>query len=124
VRLSLFDLGGAFGEISRDSDDPRSLLPPKKLVPNDAPNHSKNSSPIAEAFNGSTALSFRKQKPRATFQRLLVVAAIEKFLSAAWDVVGVSRRKPELPSGRMLSFCRSICGTKKRARAAFFLVSG
>ena len=31
---------------------------------------------------------------------LLGVAAIEKFLSAGWDVVGVSRRKPELPSGR------------------------
>ena len=27
---------------------------------------------------------------------LLGVAAIEKFLSAGWDVVGVSRRKPEL----------------------------
>jgi nucleoside-diphosphate-sugar epimerase len=31
---------------------------------------------------------------------LLGVAAIEKFRSAGWDVVGVSRRKPELPSGR------------------------
>jgi nucleoside-diphosphate-sugar epimerase len=28
---------------------------------------------------------------------LLGVAAIEKFLSSGWDVVGVSRRKPELP---------------------------
>ena len=51
----LFDLGGAFGEISRDSDDPRSLLPPKKLVPNDAPNHSKNRSPSerSSTFNCS-----------------------------------------------------------------------
>src|ERR1700730_13777457 len=31
---------------------------------------------------------------------LLGVAAIEKFLSAGWAVVGVSRRKPELLSGR------------------------
>lgn len=31
---------------------------------------------------------------------LLGVAAIEKFLSAGWEVIGVSRRKPELPSGR------------------------
>jgi nucleoside-diphosphate-sugar epimerase len=31
---------------------------------------------------------------------LLGVAAIEKFLSAGFKVVGVSRRKPELPSGR------------------------
>ena len=29
---------------------------------------------------------------------LLGVAAIEKFLSAGWDVVGVSRRKPKLPT--------------------------
>ena len=27
---------------------------------------------------------------------LLGVAAIEKFLSAGWEVIGVSRRKPEL----------------------------
>jgi NAD(P)-dependent dehydrogenase (short-subunit alcohol dehydrogenase family) len=30
---------------------------------------------------------------------LLGVAAIERFLFAGWEVVGVSRRKPELPSG-------------------------
>ena len=35
---------------------------------------------------------------------LLGVAAIEKFLSAGWDVVGVSRRKPELFSGREIEF--------------------
>ena len=35
---------------------------------------------------------------------LLGVAAIEKFLSAGWEVVGVSRRKPELPSGRDVEF--------------------
>ena len=34
---------------------------------------------------------------------LLGVAAIEKFLAAGWEVVGVSRRKPELPSGRDVS---------------------
>ena len=31
---------------------------------------------------------------------LIGVAAIESFLAAGWDVVGISRRKPELPSGR------------------------
>jgi nucleoside-diphosphate-sugar epimerase len=35
---------------------------------------------------------------------LLGVAAIEKFLSAGWDVVGVSRSKPDLPSGREIDF--------------------
>ena len=35
---------------------------------------------------------------------LLGVAAIQKFLSVGWEVVGVSRRKPELPSGRDVEF--------------------
>jgi NAD(P)-dependent dehydrogenase (short-subunit alcohol dehydrogenase family) len=44
---------------------------------------------------------------------LLGVAAIEKFLSADWEVVGVSRRKPERLAAATLTFCRSICGTRK-----------
>ena len=39
---------------------------------------------------------------------LLGVAGIDRFLSAGWEVVGVSRRKPELPSGRDLNFCPLI----------------
>ncbi|MEZ0053370.1 nucleoside-diphosphate-sugar epimerase [Mycobacterium sp. MAA66] len=35
---------------------------------------------------------------------LIGIAAIEKFLDAGWDVVGISRRKPELPSGRDFDF--------------------
>jgi NADP-dependent 3-hydroxy acid dehydrogenase YdfG len=35
---------------------------------------------------------------------LIGVAAIESFLAAGWDVIGVSRRKPELPSGRDFEF--------------------
>ena len=35
---------------------------------------------------------------------LIGVAAIESFLSADWDVVGVSRRKLDLPSGREFRF--------------------
>ena len=35
---------------------------------------------------------------------LLGIAAIEKFLSAGWEVIGVSRRKPELFSGREIEF--------------------
>jgi nucleoside-diphosphate-sugar epimerase len=35
---------------------------------------------------------------------LIGVAAIEAFLSAGWDLVGISRRKPALPSGRSFDF--------------------
>jgi nucleoside-diphosphate-sugar epimerase len=35
---------------------------------------------------------------------LLGVAAIEKFLDAGAEVIGVSRRKPELSSGRQIEF--------------------
>ena len=50
---------------------------------------------------------------------LLGVAAIEKFLSADWEVVGVSRRKPELPSGRDIEFLSVDLRDKEAARAAF-----
>ena len=50
---------------------------------------------------------------------LLGVAAIEKFLSAGWDVVGVSRLKPELPSGRDVEFLSVDLQDEKTARAAF-----
>jgi nucleoside-diphosphate-sugar epimerase len=50
---------------------------------------------------------------------LLGVAAIEKFLSAGWQVVGVSRRKPELPSGRHIEFLRVDLRDEQAARAAF-----
>jgi nucleoside-diphosphate-sugar epimerase len=50
---------------------------------------------------------------------LLGVAAIEKFLSAGWDVVGVSLRKPKLPSGRDIQFLSVDLRDEKAARAAF-----
>jgi nucleoside-diphosphate-sugar epimerase len=50
---------------------------------------------------------------------LLGVAAIEKFLSAGWEVVGVSRRKPELPSGRNIEFLSVDLRDKQAARLAF-----
>jgi NAD(P)-dependent dehydrogenase (short-subunit alcohol dehydrogenase family) len=49
---------------------------------------------------------------------LLGVAAIEKFLSAGWEVV-VSRRKPELPSGRDIEFLSVDLRAKRAARLAF-----
>src|ERR1700720_902603 len=50
---------------------------------------------------------------------LLGVAAIEKFLDAGWEVVGVSRRKPELPSGRAVDFLSVDRRDEESARAAF-----
>ena len=53
---------------------------------------------------------------------LLGVAAIEKFLSSGWEVVGVSRRKPELPSGRdveLLAGPRAFVSTIKLRKAGF-----
>src|SRR3981189_1829716 len=50
---------------------------------------------------------------------LLGVAAIEKFLSAGWEVVGVSRRKPELPSGWDVEFLSVDLRDEETARAAF-----
>ena len=35
---------------------------------------------------------------------LIGISAIEAFLDAGWEVVGVSRRKPNLPSGRPFEF--------------------
>jgi nucleoside-diphosphate-sugar epimerase len=49
----------------------------------------------------------------------LGVAAIEKFLSAGWEVVGVSRRKPELFSGREIEFLSVDLADREAARAAF-----
>jgi len=51
---------------------------------------------------------------------LLGVAAIERFLSAGWDVVGVSRRKPKLPSGRDIEFLSvDLLRDEEATRAAF-----
>jgi len=50
---------------------------------------------------------------------LLGVAAIERFLDAGWKVVGVSRRKPELPSGRHFGFLSVDLRDEKAARASF-----
>ena len=46
---------------------------------------------------------------------LLGVAAIEKFLAAGWQVVGVSRRKPELPSSRDIDFLSVDLRDEERA---------
>jgi nucleoside-diphosphate-sugar epimerase len=55
---------------------------------------------------------------------LLGVAAIEKFLSAGWEVVGVSRRKPELPSGRDIEFLSIDLRDKQAALGCFRAADG
>ncbi len=49
---------------------------------------------------------------------LVGVAAIESFLAAGWDVIGISRRKPELPSRRDFRFISVDLRDKKAARQA------
>jgi nucleoside-diphosphate-sugar epimerase len=49
---------------------------------------------------------------------LIGVAAIESFLDAGWDVVGVSRRKPKLPSGRDFEFVSVDLRDEKTAHKA------
>jgi nucleoside-diphosphate-sugar epimerase len=54
---------------------------------------------------------------------LIGVAAIEAFLSADWDVVGTSRRKPALPSGRSFDFISVDLRNEHAAREALSSVS-
>ena len=61
----------------------------------------------------------KPNKVLVTGAGLLGVAAIEKFLSAGWDVVGVSLSKPKLPSGRDIKFLSVDLRDEKAARAAF-----
>ncbi len=49
---------------------------------------------------------------------LIGVAAIESFLSAGWDVIGISRRKPALPSGRDFTFIPVDLRDESAARVA------
>ncbi|WP_228001449.1 NAD-dependent epimerase/dehydratase family protein [Nocardia australiensis] len=50
---------------------------------------------------------------------LLGVAAVEKFLDAGWDVIGVSRRRPKLPSGRDIQFLPVDLRDRQASHAAF-----
>ena len=49
---------------------------------------------------------------------LIGVAASEAFLSAGWDVIGISRRKPNLPSGRDFDFISVDLRDERAAREA------
>lgn len=54
---------------------------------------------------------------------LIGVAAIEAFLSAGFDVIGTSRRKPELPSGRHFDFIPLDLRDARAARQAFSVLT-
>lgn len=55
---------------------------------------------------------------------LIGIAAVEAFLDAGWDVVGLSRRKPELPSGRGAGFVPADLRDADAVRNALSGVAG
>jgi nucleoside-diphosphate-sugar epimerase len=55
---------------------------------------------------------------------LIGVAAIEGFLADGWDVVGISRRKPVLPSGRDFEFIPVDLRNERAAREALSALDG
>jgi NAD(P)-dependent dehydrogenase (short-subunit alcohol dehydrogenase family) len=55
---------------------------------------------------------------------LIGIAAIEAFLSAGWEVVGISRRKPDLPSGRDFDFISVDLRDGSAARQALSSLAG
>jgi len=84
---------------------------------------------VSSGIRPGAAKRGRRQSERhkvlVTGAGLLGVAAIEKFLSADWDVVGVSLRKPKLPSGRDIEFLSvDLRDEGKAARAAFEPLTG
>lgn len=55
---------------------------------------------------------------------LIGVAAIEAFLADGWDVVGISRRKPELPGGGDFTIVSADLRDEKATRDALSHLSG
>ena len=77
-----------------------------------------------QASNGSKEDIDKKNKVLvAGASGLIGVAAIEAFLSAGWDLVGVSRRKPALPSGRSFDFISVDLSDQHAAREALSSLS-
>jgi nucleoside-diphosphate-sugar epimerase len=77
-----------------------------------------------QASNGSKEDINKKNKVLvAGASGLIGVAAIEAFLSAGWDVVGISRRKPALPSGRRFDVVSVDLRDERAAREALSSLS-
>jgi nucleoside-diphosphate-sugar epimerase len=78
---------------------------------------------VGTSIGLSTAKRGRRQseqrKVLVTGSGLLGAAAMEKFLAGGWNVVGVSLRKPKLPSGREIEFLSVDLRDEKATRAAF-----
>src|SRR5262245_30857051 len=79
-----------------------------------------------QPFNASTEDADKKKSKIlvAGASGLIGVAAIEAFLSAGWDVVGISRRKPALPSGRSFDFMSVDLRDEHASREALSSLSG
>jgi len=77
-----------------------------------------------QASNGITEDIDKKNKVLvAGASGLIGVAAVEAFLSAGWDVVGISRRKPAPPSGRSFDFISVDLRDQHAAREALSSLS-
>jgi nucleoside-diphosphate-sugar epimerase len=55
---------------------------------------------------------------------LIGAAAIKAFLSAGWDVVGISRHKPPLPSGGALTSSQWTCVTRTSELRRLYMEMG
>jgi nucleoside-diphosphate-sugar epimerase len=74
--------------------------------------------------NGGKEWTTRNKVLVAGASGLIGVAAIESFLSAGWEVVGISRRKPELLSGRDFEFVPVDLRDQKAAHEALSALTG
>jgi NAD(P)-dependent dehydrogenase (short-subunit alcohol dehydrogenase family) len=70
----------------------------------DLESRNKRSSYDPASIQGKDDLDMKNKVLVAGASGLIGVAAIEAFLSAGWEVIGISRRKPDLPSGRNFTF--------------------
>jgi nucleoside-diphosphate-sugar epimerase len=75
-------------------------------------------SPIKKSLEVRKGKEMKNKVVVAGASGLIGAAAIESFLAAGWDVIGISRRKPELPSGRDFRFISVDLRDEKAARQA------
>jgi len=75
-----------------------------RLVTSVAAANGDGATPIQKSWEIRLGKDVKNKVLVAGASSLIGAAAIETFLAAGWDVIGISRRKPELPSGRDFRF--------------------